>query len=453
MPTLQSWKQALLSRLPAPVRALLGDRLVRNVGWNGVAEFANRLTRLVTTVVLARWLSAQDLGLAAIAITTFEILRIIAQTGVGQAVGRALPSQLASTCITAHRVSWAICLGVAAAQLVLGAIIAYVTGRTEVFLMIACLAGVYLTLPFGQIQAHLIVRDNRLHVLAKIALVQVAADNLFTALFAVAGFGAWAIVLPKLVTAPIWVVMMRRAQAWEPDPAVQPAPWRPIVSFAAAIVGSDLIVASRLHFDKMLVGAILGVEALGIYYFIFNAGIGFSLSITQSLSASMYPHLAELAAKPRELLARYDQMLIRAVAPCSAVIALQAILALAYVPIVFGPRFAPYAYLVTILCASAVTKPVYDSAAQLLRILGLVRLELAVSTAFTALSLLALASGLSRGLEAGIIAMSLATIAIQVLFALAVRRAIGPRVIERQTAAATPAPDLNEPAGASPCPN
>jgi len=445
-----TWKQAIIARLPGPLRALLGDRLVRNVGWNGVAEFANRLTRLITTVVLARWLSAQDLGLAAIAITTFEILRIIAQTGVGQAVGRADEAELAATCNTAHRVSWMICMATLAVQLLIGAVIAWTTGRASVFFMIACLAGVYLTLPFGQIQAHLIVRQNRLHVLAKIALVQVAADNLFTALLAVAGFGPWAIVLPKLITAPIWVIGMRRAQEWKMDPAAGFAPWRPLVTFAGAIVGSDLVVASRLHFDKMIVGAMLGVEALGIYYFIFNAGIGFSLSITLSLAASMYPHLAELATKPKELLARYDQMLVRAVAPCSAVIALQAVLALLYVPLVFGPKFAPYAYLVTILCASAVTKPVYDSAAQLLRIFGLVRLELAIATAFTALSLTALAAGLTVSLPAGIIAMSVATIAVQVLFAIAVRRGLATKVNKHWVPAAAPAPDLNEPVGATP---
>ena len=429
------WKAAIRARLPAPLRALLGDRLVRNVGWNGVAEFFNRLTRLVTTVVLARSLSAADLGVAAIAITTFELLRIVAQTGVGQAVGRAPESELAATCATAHRVSWVICLVMFSVQLSLGAGIAWYTARPELLAMIACLAGVYLTLPFGQIQAHLIVRQNRLDVLAKIALVQVAADNLLTALFALAGFGAWAIVLPKLVTAPIWVIGLRRAQTYVRDPAAGFAPTRPIVSFAAAIVGSELISASRLHLDKLIVGAMLGVEALGIYYFVFNAGIGFSLSITQSLAASMYPHLAELVMNPRDLIARYDKMLWKAVAPCSAVIALQAALALLYVPIVFGPRFAPFAYLVSILCASAITKPLYDSAAQLLRILGLVHLELAVAVSFTALILAALAAGLSFGLAGGIIAMSATTIAIQLLFTLAVRRALAPRSLHNQAPA------------------
>ena len=431
----------------ANVRALLGDRLVRNAGWFGLAEFGNRLTRLVTTVVLARWLTAEDFGVAAIAITTFEILRIIAQTGVGQAVGRVPESELEATCATAHRISWLICLATMAVQILIGWGISAYTGRPDVFWMIACCSGVYLTLPFGQIQAHLVVRANRLHVLAVIALIQVAADNLLTAAFAIGGYGAWSIVLPKLISAPIWVIGLRRAQVWKRNPAAGFAPWRPIVKFAATIVGSDIIVASRFHLDKVVVGTMLGIEGLGLYYFVFNAGVGFSLSLTSSLAASMYPHLAELASKPRELLARYDGMLLRAVAPVAGIIALQAALALVYVPVVFGARFAPEAYLVAFLCASAISKPMYDGAAQLLRIAGQPQLELVGSIALTCLSLAALASGLPLGLAAGVIALSTATFAVQLFFAIAVRRGLGMNFNRATAASVAPARSPFEPAG------
>ena len=186
----------------------------------------------------------------------------------------------------------------------------------------------------------------------------------------------------------------------------------------------------------------LGVEGLGLYYFVFNAGVGFSLSLTSSLAASMYPHLAELAAKPRELLARYDGMLRKAVAPVAAIIALQAALALLYVPFVFGARFAPEAYLVAILCASAISKPMYDGAAQLLRIAGLPQLELLGSVSLTCLSLAALAAGLPLGLGAGVIALSAATFAIQIIFAVAVRRGLGMdrHMIHQRAAAPLDAP-------------
>jgi O-antigen/teichoic acid export membrane protein len=409
--------QPLFARCKARIQTLFADRLVRNVGWYGLAEFANRFTRLVTTIVLARWLVPQDFGIAAIAITTFEIVRVIAQYGIGQAVVRTPDDKLAATCETAWRASWLVCLAAVAIQTATAALIAAYTGRSDAFWMIICLAAVYLTLPFGQIQAHLIVRANRLHVLAGIAVLQVALDNLLTAALAVAGFGAWAVVLPKLLTAPIWVIGMRRAQAWQRDPAAGTASMASLARFAAPVIGSELLVAARFNLDKVLVGAILGIEALGIYYFVFNAGIGFALSLTGALSASIYPHLAEAASNRATLLARYRQTLVRAVLPVSGVIALQAAAALLYVPIVFGAKWSNAAPLVAILCASAIAKPLFDSAAQLLRADGRPRTEFFGSAALTALSLVVLAAALPHGLWTGVIALSASMFAAQALFA------------------------------------
>ena len=412
-----SWTSAIKRH----VAALLADRLVRNVGWYGLAEFANRLTRLITTVILARWLMPQDFGFAAIAMTTFEVVRVISHSGLSQAVARASAQELPALCATAYRASWLLAGIAVAIQVAVGAAVMGWTGRGDVLAMIVCLALVYLTQPFGQVQAFLIARANRLHVVAGVGVAQVTLDNILTAILAICGFGAWAVVLPKLLTTPVWVIGMRRAQRWTRDPDVGFAPMGPLLRFAVTVIGSELLVAARFNLDKVLVVTILGVEALGIYYTVFNAGIGFSLSLTSSLSSTVYPHLAEVAADPRLLLARYDQMMRRAVLPCAGVIALQAALALFYVPVVFGARWAPVAYLVAVLCACAITKPMFDSACQLLRVIGRPRLEFYASAALTAVSLAALAAWLPFGLAPGVIALAVTTALAQLAFALVVR--------------------------------
>lgn len=414
----------LLTGLRAQVRRLLDDRLVRNVGWYGLAEFANRFTRIITTVILARWLIPHDFGIAAIAITTFEIVRVLAQNGIGQAVIRAPAASLEGWCATAQRASWIACAGAFTLQVAVGAVIAHVIGRQDVFWMIAALAVVLLTLPFGQVQSFLIARANRLHIVAGIAVVQVATDNLLTAALAIAGWGAWAVVLPKLLVAPIWVIGMRRGHSWKRDPAAGYVSMAELRRFTLPIIGSELLVAARFNLDKVLVGAILGVEALGIYYFIFNAGVGFSLSLTSSLASSVYPHLAEVASNPRTLIERYDSLVRRAAIPCAAVIALQATLSLVYVPIVFGARWDHVAWLVAVLCCSAVVKPMFDCASQLLRASGQPRTEFLASLNLTAFSLSALTLALPYGLAYGVIAQSLTAIAVQVATALLVRAAL-----------------------------
>ena len=70
-----------LSTMTGRGRAMLADRLVRNVGWYGLAEFGNRFTRLATTMVLARWLMPEDFGIAAVAMTDRKSTRLNSSHG------------------------------------------------------------------------------------------------------------------------------------------------------------------------------------------------------------------------------------------------------------------------------------------------------------------------------------------------------------------------------------
>jgi O-antigen/teichoic acid export membrane protein len=271
-----------------------------NMSWLGLGEVVARVTRLATTIVIARRLGPAELGIAAIALTSFEIIRAFAGSGIGQMVARATPEQLAATAATASRANWMLCFALAGIQILAGALLAAFTGRTELVLMVGCLAGVFLLMPLGLMQCYLVIRANRLATIARVSTVQLVADNALTAALAVAGLGAWAIVLPKLLTAPIWVIGMRRAATWSRDPSAIAIPLSEMTRFAAPILGTELLAALRMNLDKLLVTAILGVEILGVYYFAFNAGLGLSLSLTNALSASVYPALSALAGSPRK---------------------------------------------------------------------------------------------------------------------------------------------------------
>ena len=80
--------------------------------------------------------------------------------------------------------------------------------------MLLALAVTYLAMPLGLTQMYRVQRDQRLKVTAWIDSSQIMIDNVLTAALAIAGFGAWSIVLPKLLVAPIWVFGYRRAEPW-----------------------------------------------------------------------------------------------------------------------------------------------------------------------------------------------------------------------------------------------
>ena len=407
---------AIVERLSAVLRG----RLARNIGWYGAAEFAARITRLATAIIVARVTSRADLGCAAAVLTAFELIRTLTNNGIGQAVIRAADRELAAVCVTAHRAVQILCFGMAALQLGVAGALA-LAGATQAGSMLASLSLVYLLMAPGLVQVYRIQRSNRLHIVAAIATIQMVADNLLTACLAYAGFGAWALILPKLLVAPIWLLGVRRHEPWRLTRDVQGAPISRVLRFAAPVLGTELLNAARLNLDNIMVGSVLGLEALGVYYFVFNAGIGLSLSLTSAMSGALFPHLAEGAPDCRTLLARFDRALPSAVLPVSLVITLQAAASLFYVPVVFGSRWHDAAPLVAMLCASAIAKPFADAGCQLLRARGRTRQEFVTILIVTTLYLGSFGLALTRGLAFAITTLAVVATSLHIAVAVTAR--------------------------------
>jgi O-antigen/teichoic acid export membrane protein len=363
--------------------AALRSRFLRNVGWLAGAEAVSRITRLVAAIALARTLSPAAFGAAAIAITTFELIRLFNQNGVGAAVIRAADEALPGLCLTAHRFSWALSVILVAAQCLAGWALGAATGDPDIAWMVAALSGVYLFMPSGVVHAWILQRGERFSRLASVNAVQLATDNFLTAALAIAGFGPWAIVLPKLLTAPIWLIGVSWGRPWRPERNRPAAPLGPLVKDAAPVLGSELLAASRLHLDKALIGLIYGVEALGVYFFAFNAGLGLSGSLGAAFTQALYPHLCEARRRVGSALALSDRSLARGGAALGAIFIAQAIAAPFYVPIVFGADWAFAAPLVAIFCLGGPAKLITDASGQLLRAEGRLKTEMGLAAFVT----------------------------------------------------------------------
>lgn len=378
------------------------DRVLCNLGWYSLAEVGVRVSRLVTTIVLARLLLPEDYGLVAIALTAFEMVRVLANNGVGLTIVRAKVDDLERVCTTAFRISLGVVAGMVVLQLGVGALLAARTGRSDLFVMLAVLAASFLILPFTEVNYCRLLRAQRLKTIAGITATQVLLDNALTAALALAGFHVWAVILPKLLTAPVYAALLWRAEPWRPNLALASMPMAPIIRFALPVLGTEMLTSLRFNLDKVLVGAMLGVQALGIYSFAFNAGLGLSFTFTAALSASLYPHFCEVAQDRYALVARIDRALKSSVLLIVSVIALQSVAALVYVPIVFGDRWAFAAPLVAMLCASGIARPLFEAASQALRARGETHLDFAASMLFTTVLLSAFALALPSGLEIAI---------------------------------------------------
>ena len=334
-----------------------------NLAAYGASEAASKASRLLVVVVVARTMDPAAIGLAAGAMAMSDILKSLTENGVVQRIIACAEADLEGVCKTAHRLFWRWCLGLFALQIMAALAVWSVGGSPLLAVLVAVLAIEYVFMPGGIVNCALAMREGKLKSTAMICGGQLVIANGLTVVLAVFWPDPLAIVLPKVLSAPIWLIAMRRLRPWHPERNVTPAQLRPFARLGAPILGVEIVKALRFQADKLIIGALLGAEALGLYFFAFNAGLGLATSFSQAFSIVLFPHLC--AAKNRE--AALGQALKLVLVVFVPVVLIQALLAPIYVPILFGDGWAGAEDLVAILCLAAIPGIVWSAAAQRLR--------------------------------------------------------------------------------------
>jgi len=366
---------ALLSRL-APVTQ---NGFAAQLAAYGASEAAAKASRLFVVIAVARTLEADMIGLAAAALAAGDILKSLTENGAGQRIIAAPADTLQAHAQTGRRIFTGWCLGLCALQLLIGAAAA-ATGHAMFGALLALLALEYLFMPAGLVQAALAMRSGQMRAVAAISGGQVVGANVLTVVLALVWASPLALVLPRVLAAPLWLIAMRRLHPWSPGPSGPRAPLRPFAAYGWPVLGTELVKSCRMQSDKLVVGAVLGPEALGIYFMAFNAGLGLASSFTSAFSIVLFPHLC--AAQDRK--AALGKSLTLAALALTPVVVAQALLAPVYVPILLGAAWAEHAHIVSILCLAALPALVWTGVAGWLRSENRPRTELAVSALLAA---------------------------------------------------------------------
>lgn len=362
---------------------LRGNKFISNIGWLSGAELIIRIFRLVTTVVLARWLTPYDYGLAAVVLTTYEFIRVFSKNGIGQKLVQAPEEELEELCTAAYWLNWVIFAAIFAIQCLAAFPIAWVYKDSQLILPICAMALVYLMIPIGSVQSDLIQRENRLEILAITNTLQICTDNVLTLIFAISHMGMWAIVLPKVLVAPIWVATNYMNHPWRPTKGFTTKSWEKIFKFGRNILGVELLKTLRNNLDYLIIGKFLGIKELGLYYFAFNAGLGISISVIYSINAAIFPHLCAAREDFAKFKARYFSSLKTITLMIVPLVMLQSGLAHFYVPVVFGHKWIPAIPILVLICLSAIPRPFADAASGLLVAVDKPELDLRWNIIFT----------------------------------------------------------------------
>ncbi|HXE56836.1 MAG TPA: lipopolysaccharide biosynthesis protein [Gemmatimonadales bacterium] len=314
----------MTSELGVPVQtgaapaASLEDRrrldlsLARGIAWTGAMKWLAQLLSWVSTIVIARLLSREDVGIYALATLYMGFVQLVSEFGLGSAIVQRRdlsPRQIAEL----GGLSVALGVGLWALSVVAAWPVAAFFEAPPLRWIIAAMGATFVTSGLKVLPRALLSRDLRFKQVASLEAAETLFVTAATLSLALLGFRYWALALGGILGALGGTALAIR---WRPHPLAWPASFdgiRSAVTFGGHLVGSRIAWYGYSNADFAIVGRVLGTAALGVYQ------IGWSIATipvqrVSALVGQVIPAILSSVQHDRAALRRYFLLLTEGLA-------------------------------------------------------------------------------------------------------------------------------------------
>lgn len=246
------------------VHSPLHSLVRRGVSWKLIGQVSVQVLRVGFALILARLLTPEDFGLAAMAMVVAGLVIAFSDLGLGAALvqRRTIDEADRST------VFWA---GVAfgglltIAGIALSGPISSFFGEPSVQGLVAVLSLSFVITALGATQRWLLLREMDFRRLELTAIVSVMAGGALGVLGATLGWGAWALVAQQLATAVVGALLLWLVCAWRPRLMFSRRAVRSLGGYGAHVLGTRLAYRAQESALPVVIGRALGTGPLGIF--------------------------------------------------------------------------------------------------------------------------------------------------------------------------------------------
>lgn len=311
---------------------------VRGSVITGAVQIAKMVMQFTATVLLGRLLFPSDFGLMAMVYPIIGFVQLFGNLGFGDAViqrhdmNRTDASSL-------FWLNFLVSIGLMAVAMALSPLAGWLYGDDRIMPLMIIAAALLPVSALGSIHVAILSRQMRFAVRSTNDLASTLFGLSATVFSAWYGFGYWSLVLGQAVTSISNCLLAWARLRWLPSKPVLSRQLRQDVGFGANITGANIATFITASGDSIIIGAVNGETALGIYdrsYRLVVQPIG---QVLVPISSVAIPHLSRLLGNDVEYRKVYLNF-IRII--CMLTIPLMVICTLnarAIVEIVLGPNW------------------------------------------------------------------------------------------------------------------
>ena len=326
----------------------IGRSLKRGAVWAIGSQVAVQAVRFVGVVILARLLTPDDYGTAALAVTLASFSMTISDFGYGTALVQAATAsqRWASTAC------WS-ALGAGVIGSGLTALAAYpaalALGEPAVAPLLIAGGLTLLIVATGSASNALLTRSMSFGVIQGAGVTASLIAMLCAIAAASMGAGAWALVLQQLVLAAATSTFFIVGARWRPSLEFSQTAFRSLSRFAMPLTGAAVLFALQALVTALLVGHLVGIVALGIWNFSLAIVVLPAVVLSAPLARVIYAAFARMRDQPE----RVAEVWLSGLTLVAGVVLpiLCGLIAIApdLIPFAFGPQWIPAVPVVQIL--------------------------------------------------------------------------------------------------------
>jgi len=318
------------------------------IRWSSASQAIVAATRLLSGIVLFKLLSVEVIGIAAMAHVVTGFAHQLRELGTRMAIVQR-PQINREILDSAFFVNIAVGLGLALGVAAVSPLATAFYRDEALLLPLLVLSVIFPIGGLGQVHRALLTREM---LFARLGAIDAGAALVQAGLaigLAWGGWGIWSIVMGEIGFAVVAVGAAWLLRPWCPGLRVRRAAVRELLGFGANLMGFNLANYFFQNADRLIIGRVLGAEALGLYAFAQRLTLFPIRTLGSALSNVLVPRLSRDQNDPES----FERNFVRASAG-ALLLALPVLGALAILiePLVqiYDSKWLPAVVLVALLC-------------------------------------------------------------------------------------------------------
>ena len=347
----------------------LETRTLRNIYFIGISQLVVLFLTLLTVTVLTRILTPEDFGIVSIGMVFVALFVSIQDFGIAPAVIQR-DARVEESIAVGLTLRWTLALLLFLVMVGISSAVSDFYGNPAITLVLIVLSGSLFIQPIAFSSFVLLNRKLAFSKIAVSTVLQCVTMSAVSIAMAFVGFSYWSIVIGSLSGSVAYVVVLKHYERSAYKPKIDKALMKELMGFGQHLLITTLMGFVIFNVDQLVVGKVLGVAILGVFFVAVRFGRTLGEQISGTVNRVLFPTMARVKDSIEHLKIGYTQSL-RMIAIVTIPLSLGiSALAPVFVEVVLGEDFEASAVPISILSFQGLLNALITPAANVLISIG-----------------------------------------------------------------------------------